>query len=75
MATVVLMTSSPKAEIGRLDTFHTLIQIARGGRVDDEGNVLLQVLHEPNSIWWRGGSPLVLDVGCGTGFWAMDMVE
>lgn len=54
--------TSPKTELERLDVFHQMFLVARGDKLYSAPIGHLQ-------------NPRILDLGCGTGIWGIDMAE
>ena len=61
---VGLTACSPQEEKERMDIYHTMFLVARH-----------QVLHDAPLAQPINAETRVMDVGCGTGIWAIDMAE
>jgi ubiquinone/menaquinone biosynthesis C-methylase UbiE len=48
-----------------MDIYHKILEVARKGQLH-----VAPILRDPS-----GEGPRVLDVGCGTGIWAIDVAE
>ena len=51
-------------EKDRMDIYHKIMEVARRGKLHDAPFTVNP--HDP---------PRILDIGCGTGIWAIDMAE
>ncbi|EEP82232.1 LaeA protein [Uncinocarpus reesii 1704] len=56
-------------EQDRLDLFHKMLRVARHEKLH------LAPINIPNPVTMGDAGPRVLDLGCGTGIWAMDMAR
>lgn len=64
-----------KDEKDRLDCYHGLIRLARQ-RVNFQGRCMVgqPELHLVN-VPWGEARPRILDLGCGTGIWVLEMAQ
>ncbi|KAK2743784.1 hypothetical protein FQN57_004721 [Myotisia sp. PD_48] len=69
----VYMYPCDETEQDRLDLMHKLLSVARVERLHDP-HVRIPP-PPPNGVMARGQSPRILDLGCGTGIWAIDMAK